>query len=265
MIAVLAPAMRMVQRVIPEAGCLSIPSHLDKTARIAEQMRTYEIDELSRILKVKEEQAVTYYLYWQDFIATPQDDPAQVTPAAAAYSGIAYTYLDAASLSAEQWDRAQDRLRIICAPYGVLKPKDGVMPYRLEMKSPVACEGAKNLYAFWGSEVAQHLEADAKGLIINLTSSEYSKAFLPFVSDDTRVLTMDFKILCKDGYKTQSTWAKISRGKMARMIIEQRIEDPEDLKSYDFAGFAYNPELSSKDTWVFLADDPTLPEDTEDK
>lgn len=262
MIALLSPAMRMRTAQPAHAPALTTPEFLGKAEQIATAMKALDMDEMSALLNVKADAAVEYFMLWQDFARLQEGEKpvAPLTPAAAAFHGIAYTYLDAASFTEAQWNHAQKHLRHMSGAYGVLRPLDAVQGYRLEMQSRLEVAGAKNLYRFWGDDLAQSIVRDCDGTIVLLLSSEYLKAIKRYLPTGVRVIETDFKIMCKSGYRTQSTWAKISRGRMARMIATQGIVEPEPLKAYDFAGFAYREDLSSENCWVFTADEPTLPE-----
>ena len=266
MLALLSPTMRM-QHELPElfaSGTLSLsrPEFLEESLEIAQALAALDMDELSELLSVKDEALVQYYLYWRDFPKTSQDyslDIHEIAPAACALQGIAYQYLDAAHFTQDEWLSAQEKLRFVSGAYGILRPCDGVYPYRLEMKHKLKLGSAKNLYAFWGDKLAKFCDKDAQGLIINLMSQEYSKAILPHLKPETRVISCDFRIKNKQGiYKTQSTWAKISRGAMAQMLVRSLIDDPEELKNFNHAGFYFEESLSNLDEWVFLADGPEL-------
>ena len=102
-----------------------------------------------------------------------------LTPAVLAYEGIQYQNLAPQVMTMEQLDYLQEHLRILSGLYGVVRPLDGVAPYRLEMQAKLAVDGARDLYAFWGGRLYEALEEDA--LIVNLASEEYAKAVRPYV------------------------------------------------------------------------------------
>lgn len=270
MLALLSPTMRM-RSCVPEAFkegelALTQPLFLKESIEIAQALKEYDHDSLFQLLGVKGEDAVRYYLYWQDFPTDVQSylkTLPMLSPAATALTGIAYNYLDAEHFSLEDWQSSQKRLRLLCAPYGLLCPTDAVFPYRLEMKQKPKMEGYKSLYEFWGNKLSQEIEKLSGGVVINLLSKEYEKACLPGLSPNCKVITCDFKIRFKSGeYKTQATWAKISRGSMARMIVKQQVDDPEQLQSFMHAGFSFDPHRSTSTTWIFTADEPKLEEDS---
>lgn len=265
MIALMSPAMRMKQVSYDPTLPVTDPVFLPKTNQVAKAAQAYEMEELSKLLDVKGEAAVEYYMLWQDFPQakgnkTPAHDKNgnPPTPAALAFNGIAYKYLDAQSFSLDAWKHAQKHLRIVSGTYGLLKPTDLVYGYRLEMRTKLPVAGAKDLYAFWDHDLVDEVEAHADGTLVLLISGEYAKSFKKYWPKDLRVIDMDFKIMTKNGYRTQSTWAKISRGTMAAMIAKEGITEPEPLKAYNAYGFEYREDMSTPTKWVFTCDAPTL-------
>jgi hypothetical protein len=134
--------------------------------------------------------------------------------------------------------------------YGILAPNDLVSPYRLEMKTKLPVKKAENLYQFWGEKVAKHLKQDSEYLV-NLASDEYSKVVLPFWDKD-KVITPVFMEENEGKLKVVMMYAKNARGKMARFIIEQRIENLSDIQGFDLDGYRFDKEQSEGNRWVFL-------------
>lgn len=172
-------------------------------------------------------------------------------PAVNCFKGAVYTGLDAANWSNEDFNFAQDHLRILSGLYGVLRPLDRIQPYRLEMGlkwSPD--ENTPHLYAYWSNKIQSDVAEAAGGLVINLASKEYAKAAL-LKQSNLRVITPEFKERVGDTYKAKMTYAKEARGSMAKFIIQQRITQPRFLQSFQGMGYAYNEQLSVDDQWVF--------------
>ncbi|MFT5521947.1 MAG: cytoplasmic iron level regulating protein YaaA (DUF328/UPF0246 family), partial [Enterobacterales bacterium] len=156
----------------------------------------------------------------------------------------------------EGLDFAQQHLRILSGLYGVLKPLDLIQPYRLEMGTQFANSKGKNLYQFWGGQLREEIESEASqsdAVLVNLASNEYFKA-LEAKKLNTRIITPVFKDWKNGQYKIISFYAKKARGLMSRYIIDQRINDPEQLKSFDSDGYRFSAEMSSGDDWVFIRD-----------
>lgn len=190
-----------------------------------------------------------------------------LTPAIMAYEGIQYQYMAPAVMDEASLSYLQEHLRILSGFYGILKPMDGVVPYRLEMqaklkpelKAPcspenpadIEAKGFKTLYQFWGRRLADALfrETDT---IINLASKEYSKAVSSYLIPDIRFITCVFGEY-KDGKIIEKgTFAKMARGEMVRFMAERRAESPEDMKKFDRLGYRFAPEESDEKTYVFV-------------
>ncbi len=154
---------------------------------------------------------------------------------------------------------AQARLRILAGLYGLLRPLDLMQPYRLEMGLKFANQRGKNLYEFWGDRVTEALNKDLEAAdtdrLVNLASNEYFKAVKP-KQLKADVITPQFKDLKNGQYKMISFFAKKARGVMARYIIDNKMTDPDALKSFDGAGYYYSEAHSSGAQWVFLRDSP---------
>ena len=181
-----------------------------------------------------------------------------VKAAALAFAGDTYQGLQAGELSEDDMAFAQRRLRILSGLYGLLRPLDRIQPYRLEMGSRFATRRAKNLYEFWGEQLTDTLNDDlasaSTDILINLASNEYFKAVKPKLLN-ADVITPQFKDFKNGQYKMISFFAKKARGIMARYIIDNRITEPEALKSFAEAGYYYSEAESKGDQWVFLRDE----------
>ena len=186
-----------------------------------------------------------------------------------AFKGDVYLGLDADSFSEEDLDYAQNHLRILSGLYGLLRPLDLIEPYRLEMGTQLPVRRSKNLYQFWGNLLTETLNKhliDAQNpaatglaatdiyqgqpLLINLASVEYWKAVNPDKLQ-ARVITPSFLDWKNGQYKFVSFFGKKARGAMARYLIQNRWQNPESLKNFEWEGYALNAELSEGDNWVF--------------
>jgi len=169
-----------------------------------------------------------------------------------AFKGDVYLGLDAYSLPADKLEILQNKLRILSGQYGLLKPLDLMQPYRLEMGTKLKVAKKENLYQFWGKTITSKLNEEiAEGeLFINLASVEYFKAVKPALLK-VPVITPVFKDL-KDGkLKTIAFFAKKARGLMVRFIIDHNIETIEDLKNFNYEGYAFDANLSTANELVF--------------
>lgn len=174
-----------------------------------------------------------------------------LTPAILAYEGIQYQYMAPVVFSGEAWKFAEEHLRILSGLYGMLKPSDGVVPYRLEMQSGLDSEAGKDLYHFWGERIYRELTADTN-VILNLASKEYSKVIEPYLTEQVRYVTCIFGEKREGKIKVKGTFAKMARGEMVKWICEQKIQDPDRLKAFNGLGYRFSSIDSGKDKFVFL-------------
>lgn len=173
-----------------------------------------------------------------------------LTPAVLSYEGIAYQYMAPAVFEDAQLSYIERHLRILSAFYGVLKPMDGVTPYRLEMQAKAQILGCKDLYEFWGDRIYREV-CDTSGVIINLASKEYAKCIEKYLTPEDMFITCVFGEIVKDKFVTKGTYAKMARGEMVRFMAENQIQKKEDLKFFDRLNYTYRADLSCENQYVF--------------
>jgi cytoplasmic iron level regulating protein YaaA (DUF328/UPF0246 family) len=175
-------------------------------------------------------------------------------PAVLAFNGDVYTGLDAKTFSEGDFEFAQKHMRILSGLYGLLKPLDLMQAYRLEMGSRLANDRGTNLYQFWGDiitdNVNEALAQQGDKTLVNLASNEYFKS-VKKKNLKGEIITPAFKDWKNGQFKMISFFAKKARGLMARYIIENRLTDIEQLKSFDIAGYQFSEDLSQGNDWVF--------------
>lgn len=176
-------------------------------------------------------------------------------PAALAFAGDTYQGLEAGSLDPAEMDWAQDHLRILSGLYGVLRPRDAIQPYRLEMGSKLKTDRGKTLYDYWGTRIAEALNRHAADVgadvLVNCASQEYFGA----VDRDALKLRVVTPVFMEDKGgepKVVSFYAKKARGAMARFIVQNRLTDEDALQDFDTGGYAYRSDLSETDKPVFV-------------
>ena len=151
----------------------------------------------------------------------------------------------------QAFDYIQEHLRILSGFYGILKPFDGVTPYRLEMQAKLRAGENKDLYAYWGDSLAKVLFAETD-CIVNLTSKEYSVCISRYLPDNVRFITCVFGEE-KDGRVIEKgTMCKMARGEMVRFLAENQIKDPELIKSFDRLNYHFDPTRSYENLFVFI-------------
>ena len=173
-----------------------------------------------------------------------------LTPAVLSYEGIAYQYMAPAVFEDAHLAYIQEHLRILSGFYGVLRPMDGVVPYRLEMQAKAAIGEGKDLYDLWGDRIYREVR-DEDGVIINLASKEYSRCIEKYLTPQDTLITCIFAERAKGKLVQKSTYAKMARGEMVRFLAERKVEDPREMKQFDRLGFVYREELSKDTEYVF--------------
>jgi uncharacterized protein len=173
-------------------------------------------------------------------------------PAIYMFDGDVYTGLDAYTIPLEKIEYLQENLRILSGLYGILKPLDLMQAYRLEMGTNLAIGTKKNLYEFWKETLTKHLNETLQEneVLVNLASKEYFSA-IDAKKIKVPIITPEFKDY-KDGkLKMISFFAKKARGLMVRYAIDHQLQNPEDLKNFDYEGYRFDESLSKKNQWVF--------------
>lgn len=182
----------------------------------------------------------------------------RLTPAVLAYEGLQYRYMAPQVFTDREFAYIQEHLRILSGFYGILRPFDGVTPYRLEMQARLSAGGSRDLYDFWGSRICEEIcagDADSgepAGVIINLASKEYSRCVERFLRPETRFITCIFGEWSGGKIAQKGTYAKMARGEMVRFLAERRAESPEEAKKFDRLGYVFDEEHSDNTSWVFI-------------
>ena len=173
-----------------------------------------------------------------------------LTPAVLAYEGIQYQYMAPGVFETGHLTYIQEHLRILSGFYGLLRPFDGVAPYRLEMQAKLSVDGKKDLYEFWDGKLAAQLAAETD-VVLNLASKEYSKAVEPHLPPSVRFLTCTFGEL-KDGRVVEKgTQCKMARGQMVRWLAENSVTDPGNIRDFADLGYRFSPTHSTENNAVF--------------
>jgi cytoplasmic iron level regulating protein YaaA (DUF328/UPF0246 family) len=255
MLIVLSPAKALDFSAVPEGAGLSTPQLADQTAELAKVTRKLTLRDLKRLMSLSDNLARLNRERFQHFDAS-SDEGLQ---AAFAFNGDVYAGLRARELDRKALGWAQDHIRILSGLYGVLRPLDGIQPYRLEMGTQLKTRRGKSLYDFWGPRIAQALNEAAVGhkdkTLVNCASGEY------FGAVERKALQLPV-VTCrfleeKDGEaRILSFFAKKARGLLARYAIDNRIDKAGDLKAFDSAGYRFVAELSSDEQFTFARPQP---------
>ena len=217
----------------------------EETKEIIKELRNLTPWDIQSIMKVNEKIAFQSYAYFQDFNFDEEGVCGLL-----AYDGLVFKNIKAEEFTSEDFDFAHNHVRILDAFYGIVNPLDGVLPYRLEMQYKININD-KNLYKFWDNKLYKKLYSE-DNVIVNLASEEYTKAVRTFLDKDDIFIDIDFKIHRDGKLKTMATWAKMARGQMIKYIVENRINNPEDLKDFTFNGYKFDTTLSTDKKYVFV-------------
>jgi len=253
MLMVVSPAKDLDLTPYSPAVSVTQPALLADASELAKVCKALTPSELASLMHISDKLAglnAARFAQWQP--------PFQQDNAKAAlfmFNGDVYQGLAAESLTAEDLAFAQQHLRILSGLYGVLRPLDLMQAYRLEMGTKLANQSGADLYAFWKSKIATHLQQQLTALqsdtLLNLASQEYFKA-VDKKQLNARIITPEFKDYKNGQYKIISFYAKKARGLMARYVIEQRLTSATQLTEFNVAGYYYSAADSTADKPVFL-------------
>jgi cytoplasmic iron level regulating protein YaaA (DUF328/UPF0246 family) len=255
MIALLSPAKNLDFESTPPLDQSSDLFFAKEAEYLADKLKKFSAKKLKAMMSISDDLAqlnAERFAQWSHPFTNENSKQAVYS-----FNGDVYRGLDAATLSEQEMNFAQDHLRILSGLYGILRPLDSIQPYRLEMGTTWAVTPKKkNLYTYWKPTVTKRLKEDIAKVdakfILNLASQEYSKA-VDFKNIDLPLISPEFKEERGDKFQMISFFAKKARGLMAKYAIENRIKNPEDLKGFDAEGYHFNESLSDLliNKWVF--------------
>ena len=252
MLIVVSPAKKLDYDTPSTTDRYSEPDFLDQSQLLINNLRNYSALDLAELMKLSMKLAELNFDRYHDW--TVKFTPDNAKQCLLAFKGDVYTGMDAESFSEDDLDYAQSYLRILSGLYGLLKPLDLMMPYRLEMGTRLENSRGKNLYEFWGDRITDavnvQLKVQGDDILINLASNEYFKSIKP-KRVAGRIITPQFKERKGDDYKMIGIYAKRARGLLSRYILQNRLEEPESIKAFDVDGYSFNELLSKDDQWVF--------------
>lgn len=229
----------------------SKPLFQETSNRIAMEMATMDIDTLERELDCSRKLAAENWQRYQDFFKSEK------MPALLAYNGQAYKHLRASTLNDEALHFAQSHLWITCFLYGLLRPMDAIVPYRMEHCVHLPSANGKPINQFWSNLLTDTLINSVKaddGVLLHLSTEEYEHLFdWQRVLQEVRVIHPLFYVRQKNGLlKMQAVWAKSCRGAMTHFILEHQVATPDDLCAFSYKGFTFNPNIGEEDWPLFI-------------
>jgi len=223
-----------------------LPVFMEETRYLIEEIRKLSYEEVKKLWNCNDKLAVLNY----ERFRLMEPDTA-LTPALLAYEGLQYQHLAPVVLEHTEWDYLQTHLCILSGLYGIVRPLDGVIPYRLEMQAKLITKKGRNLYDFWEHKLFEEL-ADHTDTIINLASKEYSRCIEAYLTEDITFITCVFGEYKNGTVIEKGTIAKMARGEMVRFMATEQINTPEQLKEFTGLNFRYRQDLSHAARFVFI-------------
>ena len=211
-----------------------LPEFLTSTEELCREMQSMSYEELKKLWKCNDQIAQLNVRRLGDM-----DLRKGLTPAVLAYEGIQYRYMAPGVFTDGEYAYVQEHLRILSGFYGVLKPFDGVTPYRLEMQAKLNIGQYKDLYAYWGD-------------LLNLASKEYSICISKYLPAPVRFITCVFGEEKNGKVIEKGTMCKMARGEMVRFMAQNQIQTPEQIRSFDRLNYRFDGVRSDESTYVFL-------------
>ena len=242
---IIAPAKKMAEDTDSFAAD-SLPAFLEQTERLMEVLQGMSPEALRALWKCNDAIARQNVERLERM-----DLRRHLTPAVLSYEGIQYRYMAPGVMETAHLDYLRKHLRILSGFYGLLRPFDGVVPYRLEMQARLAVDGCRDLYQFWGGRLARQLASETD-LVLNLASKEYSKAVEAHLPKSVRWITCVFGEAEQGRVIEKGTRCKMARGQMVRWLAENRVTSPEELQAFDQLGYRFRQTVSEKNHSVFF-------------
>lgn len=223
----------------------ALPRFLSQTEQLMAAMRAMEPEELQALWKCNSSLAKLNVERLRSM-----DLRRGLTPAVLSYEGLQYRYMAPGVMTSGQLGYLREHLRILSGFYGLLRPFDGVAPYRLEMQAKLPVGSAKDLYAFWGGLLAKQL-LEETDLVLNLASKEYARAVTPYLPQ-SMVVACVFGEWVNGRIVEKGSMCKMARGQMVRWMAESAVEDLEGIRAFSALGYQFDVELSTGNRFVFI-------------
>ena len=257
MLTLLSPAKKLDMGPVTIGVPITQPQLSDDMVELASIAKKQTASDLKELMHISDKLAAINYERFQAFNLDNRGNSAR--PAGFAFDGDVYCGLHIESLSKNTLDYAQNRLRILSGLYGLLRPLDAIQPYRLEMGAKLKNHRGKPLYEFWGTRIADKLNADFAdhndATVVNLASNEYFKVVDRDVLKHP-VISAKFLNIKNGTPRSLMYYAKHARGAMARWIMENRVDRAEGLKDFNSDGYKLDAPASNKFELVFSRPQP---------
>lgn len=242
---IISPAKRMKSDV-DSIEYRDLPCYLAQTEKILNALKDLTYEEIKSIWNCNDQIAQLNFNRIRNM-----DLLNGLTPAILAYEGIQYRYMAPSVFENKSFEYIQEHLRILSGFYGILKPFDGVVPYRLEMQAKLKVGERDSLYDFWGSSLADKLITGGEP-IVSLASKEYSRCISKYIGKEIQFVSCVFGEYVGDKVLEKGTAVKMARGEMVRFMAENQIENLSDIKTFDRLKYKFSQEHSNNNTYVFI-------------
>lgn len=244
MLTILTPSKTMDFEVpAPDFAAMTTPLFADEAVLLRSALANYSVARIATLMNVSQLLAEKTHNMFLDN-STKQ--------AFWAYDGDVFKGVQAKTMTADDATFAQEHVVVPSGMYGLVRPYDMISPYRLEMKAKLVVSPAKNLYEFWSDKLGKHVDSRASGEVLMLSSYEYARTIIPFVSKTTRIVTPAFIDTKPNGKEEQvAIYNKMMRGVMARWVIDNKINSLSDIMAFQAHGYTYDAERSTNDKPVF--------------
>ena len=261
MIVLLSPAKKLdlkqtINQDLYKFKKFSKPLFFSYTQKIVKKLKAFNHEELKNLLKVSNTLTELNIKRYHNFDL--KFSISNTIPAGFLFKGDTYQGLEAHTLNLKDLDYFAKSIKILSGLYGLLRPYDGILPYRLEMSSDLAFDKYKNLYELWQPLLSKSLNESLNTqhhkntqFVVCCASKEYTKAIdvksldYPFINTDFKQIDADNKA------KTIGILAKKARGAFARFCIDHKIHSTDQLINFNYLDYSFNKSLSSKDNLVF--------------
>lgn len=242
---IISPAKKMKQEqevVEPQ----TVPVFLSQTKRLKQYLQSLPYEALKDLLCCNDQIAQLNYERYQ-----AMDLTRQLTPAIVAFDGIQYQYMAPHVFDYGSFDYVQNHVRILSGFYGLLKPLDGVVPYRLELQAKLQTNFCRNLYDFWKDMVYRELVSN-DNIIVNLASMEYSKLISRFLKPPVRMITCIFGELQRGKIREKGVYVKMARGEMVQYMAKHNVQAAEGMQHFSGLGYSFSCRHSNEEHYIFL-------------
>ena len=257
MLITLSPSKGQDFELAAPTNAFTIPQQLKDSEKLIKQLRKLSVEEIKKMMSLSDNLAELNFQRYKDFgLPFNQQNAKQ---AIFAFKGDVYSGINTSSMTQQDFEYAQNHVRILSGLYGYLRPLDLIQPYRLEMKTKLENSKGADLYQFWGESITNLLNDEFKThsqkVLVNLASNEYWKSVQP-KKLNAKVINVAFKEV-KDGKaRIIAIFAKKARGMMTDFIVRNRVETVDGLKDFNYENYKFDASTSNENSFVFTRPQP---------